>query len=216
MEEQEIKQLWQSYDRKLEKSLALNYKIIRDMLVDKAAAKIGAFQRSQVFGVVGGILWIIFLGFLISQGLNNSYFVISVGLIMLFNIFAVAAYIRHLALLDQINVADSVTQSQQKLAMIQTSLNNVGRILILQTPFYCTFYYSDELVAHGGSLFWLIQLVVVTFFVLISIYLYRSLTLKNIHKKWVRKMMESFGGKALMKAMEFLEEIEEYKMEKAS
>ena len=135
---------------------------------------------------------------------------------MLFNIFAVAAYIRHLALLDQINIADSITQTQQKLSRIQASLNNVGRILILQAPLYCTFYYSDEMVAHAGTLFWLIQFVVVTFFVVVSVYLYRTLTMKNMHRKWVRRIMESFGGKTLMRAMEFVNEIEEYKMEKAN
>ncbi|MGY0035348.1 hypothetical protein [Pedobacter sp. NJ-S-72] len=190
MEEQDIKQLWQSYDRKLEKSLALNYRIIREMQTDKAVAKINLFQRNQVLGVIFGILWIAILGFLVYYGRSNPYFTISIGLIMLFNIFAVAAYIRHLALLDQINIADSITQAQQKLSRIQASLNNVGRILILQAPLYCTFYYSDEMVAHAGTLFWGIQLVVVTFFVVVSVYLYRTLTMKNMHRKWVRRIME--------------------------
>ncbi|KIO75840.1 hypothetical protein TH53_18270 [Pedobacter lusitanus] len=216
MEEQDIKQLWQEYDKKLEKSLALNYKIIREMQTDKATAKISSFQRNQVVVLVLGILWVIFLGFLMYYGRNNLYFFISIGIILLFNVFAVGAYIRHLALLDQINIAESVTQAQQKLSLIQASLNNVGRILILQAPLYCTFYYSDELVAHAGTTFWLIQFVVVTFFIVVSIYLYRTLTMKNIHRKWVRYIMESFGGKSLMKAMEFVREIEEYKMEKAN
>jgi len=71
------------------------------------------------------------------------------------------------------------------------------------------------MVAHAGPLFWLIQLVVVIFFVVVSVYLYRTLTMENMHRKWVRHVMESFGGKTLMKAMEFINEIEEYKMEKA-
>jgi hypothetical protein len=210
MEEATIKQLWHDYDLKLEKNLQLNYKIIREMQTQKAEDRISSFRRNQVFGVIGGIFWILILVFLVVNTLHNIYFVISVGLIALFNVFAVAAYIRHLAILDQVNITDSVTAAQKKLATIQTSLNNVGRILILQAPLYCTFWYNQALVDHGGTTFWLINLSVVAFFVVSSVYLFKTLTYKNIHRKWVRKFIESFGGKKLSTAMEFLNDIEEY------
>jgi hypothetical protein len=213
MEEIDIKQLWQAYDAKLERSLQLNHKIIKEMQTQKAEDKISSFRRNQVFGVVGGILWILLLVFLVFHALNNIYFVISVGLIALFNIFAVATYIWHLEMLSHVNITDSITGAQQKLATIQTSLNNVGRMMILQAPLYCTFWYSQQLVDHAGATFWLINLVIVAFFVVVSIYLFKTLTYKNIHRKWVKAFMESFGGKALSKAMEFLNEIEDYKTE---
>lgn len=210
MEEATIKQLWHEYDLKLEKNLQLNYKIIRELQTQKAEDRISSFRRNQVLGVVGGIIWILILVFLVVNTLHNIYFVISVGLIALFNIFAVATYIRHLAILDQMNIADSVTAAQKKLATIQASLNNVGRILVLQAPLYCTFWYNQDLVDHGGTMFWLINLSIVAVFVAGSIYLFNTLTQKNIHRKWVRGFMESFGGKKLSAAMEFLNDIEEY------
>jgi hypothetical protein len=213
MEELEIKQLWQEYDRKLEKNLQLNYRIISEMQTRKFEDHISSFKRNQVLGVVTGIIWIAFLVFLVVNTLHNMYFVVSIGLIALFNIFAVAAYIRHLWLLGQVNIADSITSAQQKLATIQTSFNNVGRILVLQAPFYCTFWYSQELVDHAGTTFWIINLSIVTVFVIASLYLFKTLTHENIHRKWVRAFMESFGGKKLIRAMEFLKEIEVYKTE---
>jgi len=44
-------------------------------------------------------------------------------------------------------------------------------------------------------------------------YLYNKLTSENIRIKWVRAFTEGFGGKKLRKAMEFMNEIEDYKME---
>ncbi len=211
MEELAIKQLWHDYDAKLEKSLQLNYRIIREMQTQKYEDHIGSFKKNQVAGIIIGILWILFLVFLVVNTLHNIYFVISIGMIALFNIFAVGTYIRHLVLLDQVNIADSITGAQEKLAAIQTSLNNVGRILVLQAPFYCTFWYSQELVDHAGTTFWIINLSVVTLFVIASLYLFKTLTFENIHRKWVRGVIESFGGKKLIKAKEFLEEIEAYK-----
>ena len=210
MEESMIKQLWQDYDLKLEKSLQLNYKLIREMQTMKVQDHISAFRRTQVGGVITGVLWIALLVYLVAHTLQNIYFVISVGLIALLNVFAVAAYIRHLALLEQVNLSGSITDTQKKLATIQSSLNNVGRILLLQTPFYCTFWYTQQLVSGGGAAFWLINVPIVLFFTIVSIYLFRTLTYKNIHRKWVRKFIESFGGKKLIKAMEFLQEVEAY------
>lgn len=210
MEEAAIKQLWHEYDQKLEKNLQLNYKIIRELQTQKAEDRISSFRRNQIFGVVGGIIWILILVFLVVNTLHNIYFVISVGLIALFNVFAVAAYIRHLAILDEMNITDSVTAAQKKLATIQASLNNVGRILVLQAPLYCTFWYNQDLVDHGGTTFWLINLSIVAIFVAGSVYLFKTLTYKNIHRKWVRSFMEGFGGKKLSAAMEFLNDIEEY------
>jgi len=214
MEELDIKQLWHAYDLKLEKSLLLNQKIMNELQAQNAESNISSFRRNQVFGVVFGILWVLFLVFWTIIGHRNIYFSGSMGIIALFNIFAVATYIRHLALLDQVNVADNITIAQQKLATIQASLINSGRIMILQTPFWCTFWYSQQLVDHGGSTFWIINLTVVALFISLSVYLYNKLTYKNIHIRWVKAFIEGFGGKKLIKAMEFMNEIEDYKMEK--
>ena len=213
MEELDIKQLWHAYDLKLEKSLRLNQKIMRELQTQKVEDNISSFRRNQLVGVVAGILWIAVLVFFALHAQGNVYFAGSIGAIAVFNIFAVAAYVRHLALLDGINITDSITGAQQKLATIQASLNNVGRILILQAPLWCTFWYNQNLVDHAGIQFWLINLSIVTAFVIASVYLFQKLTYKNIHIKWVKAFIESFGGKKLIKAMEFLKDIEEYKIE---
>ncbi len=215
MEELDIKQLWSSYEAKLERSLALNLKVIKELQTQKVAHKLRSFRRNQVTGVILGVIWIAFLVFLLINTLHNIYFVISVGFIILFNVFATVAYIRHLVMLAEVNIEDSVTESQRKITEIQSSFTNVGRILVLQAPFYCTFWYNSDLVANAGIGFWLIQLVIVSFFIFISIYLFKKLTYKNRHIKWVKTALESFGGKTLTKAMDFLNEIEEYKTEQS-
>ncbi|MDO3642904.1 hypothetical protein [Mucilaginibacter sp. L3T2-6] len=213
MEEADIKQLWHAYDLKLEQSLQLNQKIICELQAQKAENNIGAFRRQQIAGLVLGILWITVLLFFAFYARANLYFAGSIGLIAVFNIFAVASYIRHLSLLNGVNITGNVTDAQQRLAAIQTSLSNTSRIMILQTPLWCIFWYNQDLVRHAGIQFWVINLSVVTVFVISSIYLYKKLSYKNIHIKWVKAFNENLGGKRLAKAMEFLKEIDEYKRE---
>jgi len=186
---------------------------MRELQTQKAEDNIGAFKRNQIAGLVLGILWIAVLVFFTFHAGGNPYFAGSIGLIAVFNIFAVAAYVRHLALLDSISITDSVTDAQQKLAAIQMSLSYVGRIMILQAPFWCTFWYNQDLVNHAGTQFWVINLSVVAIFIVLSVYLFQKLSYKNIHIKWVKAFNESFGGKKLIKAMEFLKDIEAYKSE---
>jgi len=213
MHEQELKSIWQSYDKKIEKILQINKQQLHAIQTGKAESKIQSFKRNHVIVMVLGIVWVIFLGFLLYHTPDNIYFTVSIGLIMLFNIFAVALYLRHIIILNQINIAESITEAQRKLALVHTSYSQVGRVLLLQTPLYCTFYYSDALIEHGGTLFWSIQAVVVPSLTAFSIYLFSKLSHQNPSDNWVKRSDKFFGSEKLHRAMSFLQEIEDYKKE---
>jgi hypothetical protein len=211
MEDQELKNIWKAYDQKLEKLITVNLKYIEAMQAQKARSKINSILISHIIGIVLGTAWVFCLGFLAYHNLDNLYFSISLGMIMIFTGIAVIAYIEHVMIIHQINISENITETQQKLAMVQTSLNKTGRLLILQLPFYCTFFLSENIVAHGDITFWIIQITVTISFTFLTVWLYRNLTPENMHKKWVRVIVDSFGMKSLRKAMEFLNEIEEFK-----
>lgn len=211
MEDNELKNLWQAYDEKLQKTLDLNQKILDALQTDRVESKLDAFRRSHTIILGAGIVWILFLLFLWVNTLHNLYFTVSVGAIIGFNVYAVVAYARHLSMLSAIRVSDSITETQDRLARLQIDLSDVGRILFLQAPFYCTFWYTDELVANAGPVFWGIQALIVGTFTTLAVFLYKNVNYRNLHKNWVRKFMDSFGGSKLRQATEFLHEIESFK-----
>ncbi len=213
MNESDLKNIWQSYDKKIDKILEINKQQLNAIQTKNAESKIQSFKRSHIIVMLLGIAWVLFLGFLIYNTRGNIYFTVSVGLIMLFNVFAVALYLRHIIILSQIDIAASITETQRKLALVHTSYSQVGRVLLLQTPLYCTFYYSDELVNNGGTLFWTIQAIVVPSLTVFSIYLFRKLSHKNQSDNWVKRSDKFFGSEKLRKAMDSLKELEEYKSE---
>jgi hypothetical protein len=213
MNDIELKNIWQTYDRKLNHLLEVNFQQLKTIKGDKAESKIRSFIHGHMVGVVLGIIWILFLGFLVFHMLDNIYFTLSVSLIILFNIFAVAAYIRHVNILQQINIGESIMETQRKLALVITSDKQVARILILQTPFYCTFYYSDQLVHQAGPLFWTIQLIVVTLLTTLAVYGYIKLSPASKPTASGKFINTLFGTPKLQKASAFLNEIEEFKKE---
>jgi len=213
MEELDLKNAWQSYDKKLDQLLEVNFQQLKELKTLKAKSKISSFKRDHIFVMLAGVAWVCFLGFFLYFIRGNTYFSISVGLIFLFNVFAVALYLRHIIILSQINFTDSITETQRKLVQVYTSYVQVGRVLLLQTPFYCTWWYTEELVQNGGLAFWTIQFVIVALLTGVSVYMFRKLSLKNKSGNWVKRTDKFFGSEKLQNAIAFLEEIKEFKKE---
>lgn len=213
MNELDVKNIWQSYDKKLDYLLEVNFKQLQDIQTMKAKSKITAFKRNHAIVMLIGVAWVWFLGFLLYHTLGNIYFTFSVGLIAIFNVFAVLLYLRHIIILSQINFSESITETQQKLTLVYTSYVQVGRVLLLQTPLYCTWWYTDELVLNGGPVFWAIQIVIVSLLTGFSIYLFWKLSLKNPSGNWAKRTDKYFGTEKLQQAIAFLNEIKEFKKE---
>jgi len=216
MDELELKNAWQSYDRKLDRLLEVNFHQLKDIQAIKAESKINSFKRSHVIVMLLGVAWVWLLGFLVYHTKNNPYFSISAGLIIVFNVFAVALYLRHIIILSSINIAENIIETQRKLVQVYTSYVQVGRVLLLQTPMYCTWWYTEQLVQHGGPVFWAIQAVIVIILTGLAIYLFTKLSLNNKSGKWVKRTDKIFGAKKLQNAIAFLNEIDEFKKEKDS
>lgn len=213
MNESELKMIWQSHDKKIEKLLEINKQQLYALQTEKAESNIRSFVRGHTVVMILGIVWIIFLAFLFYHSLDKFYFSLSIGLLVVFNIFAVIAYFRHIAILNSVSIAESITETQRKIAMVKTSDNLVGRILLLQTPLYCTWWYTEDLVQNGGVLFWIINATVVILLTVVAIFLFIKLSPQNKSNKWKQWTDKYFGSEKLTKATQFLQEIEEFKKE---
>jgi hypothetical protein len=220
MEDIELNNIWQSYDRKIEEarllnlqSWALNLRCFENLQIRKAQSKLHSLYRFKTFAVVLGVVWVLFLGLLVSVNhFRNVFFSVSVTMITLFSIFAIAAYIKHIVLINQLNYSESITDMQKKLAGLQLSTINTTRIVWLQLPFYTTWFWSNQFIIDTGTRFWLIVLPVTLLFCVAAIFLFKNITTKNMHKKWVRAlMMAGPEYKSVIKAREFIGQIEEFK-----
>jgi hypothetical protein len=212
MEDITLKTLWKSQDEKLDRTMKLNLFMLESMQKQKAASKLNGLARLKLFAVILGIVWALFLGVLVyGNQLRNIYFTVSVGMIMLITIAAIAVYIRHIALIKELDYSQSITHTQKKLAKLQAStLNN--RFILLQTPFYTTFFWSTEMIQASVIKFCLIAVPITMLFTILTIWLYKNLTPLKMHKKWVSYLLKKDPEQVpLIQAQKFLNEIEEFK-----
>lgn len=210
----ELKSIWNAYDKKLERSLKLNMRLLEGIQKDKAKSKLNSLVSVKVLGVVIGAIWVLFLGLLVyGNHFKNVYFSTSVAMVMFFSIIAIAAYIRHIVLISQIDYTESITATQTRLAQLQVSTINSTRFVWLQLPFYTTFFWNQDWMNKDMG-FWLIAFPITLLFTAIAIWLYKSIAPENLHKPWVRKfMMVGIEYKYVLSANELLQEIEEFRKE---
>jgi hypothetical protein len=212
MDDNTLINLWKAQDEKLNRTMKLNLYLLESLQKQKAASKLNSLARFKLWAVILGILWTLFLGLLIyGNQLKNIYFTVSLGIIMLFTVLAVAVYIKHIVLIRQLDYSQSITNTQKKLSQLQTSTFNT-RFLLLQAPFYTTWFWSTEMIGKMNIKFWLISVPITLLFTFLAIWLYLNLTQQNMNKKWVRAFINSTPEHtSVFKAIDFLNEIEEFK-----
>ncbi len=218
MNELELKSIWQQYDQKLEdarllnmQSWALNLRCFEELQAGKVKSKLNTITSIKIFAVILGIIWTCLLTFLVYLNrFTNPYFSVSISIIAIITLIAVVVYIKQVIIIKQVNYNAGIVDAQQKLTWLQLSTIRITRILFLQTPFYCTWFWHPKMI-NNNIYFWLIAVPIALFFAWLSVWLYRNIDIKNVEKKWFKILFSSAEWVNISKAKAFLSEIEEYK-----
>lgn len=217
MENTELITIWKQQDSKIEKTLAINEFLLKEVINSKAKTSIKSLIKLKTIGIVAAILYLLFLSYLLVLALSYyssalNYFIVSVSVIVLFNIKAFADYIKHLVWINNINYNGTILEIQQQLSKLQLSIIKHSKTMCLQFPFYTTFYLSDKWFPYDVGIGYIIFQVLLTgSFTYLSYWLYKNHKFENLKKKWFRNLIAGSGGKSVMKAMEFYNEMEDFK-----
>ena len=217
MEDKDFIQLWKAQDAKLEQSLALNLRVLRELQNLKAKSAMASLSRVMVAGIVAGILWLALLGFALAIAIwqfspNGIYFVVSMGAIFLINLKGVADYIRQLTWAQAIDYEGSIAAIQGQLSRLRLSVIRNIRFMVLQFPFWTTFYLSPAWFPQTVPAGYLIlQIAVTAAFVWLAWFLYQKLDIRNADKAWYVKLLAGTGGKSVLEAIGYYRELEAFK-----
>lgn len=216
MEETNFVLLWKEQYEKIDQSLAINKQLLKEIISQKAESALQSLIRFKARGIILAVIYLILLGFMLFYAISHyssaaNYFIISVVVIFLINVKALSDYIKHLVWTNNIGYNGSITEIQQKLTKLQLSILQHSRIMVLQFPFWTTFYLSDNWFPHSiGWLYIGFQFLLTASFTFLAYWLYKNQTLANANKKWVKIFIEGSGGKSVMKAIEFYKELEKF------
>jgi hypothetical protein len=216
MNENELKLLWQSDNKKTEDRHAVNRKNIEDITKLKVLGFLSSTKPIKIFTLIAGILWVAIVGFVIvrlfiyAYDKVSLYFLYSASIQVLLTAVAVAVYIYQLNLIYRINFSEPVLAIQGKLTKLKLSTLTVTRILFLQLPVWTTFYWSENMFKNGNMLLWTIQAIITLSFIYMAGWLFLNIKYKNRNKKWFQLIFRGKEWQPIIQSMDLLNQIEKY------
>lgn len=222
MNELELKKLWQATNDKLDASMVINKKNTEDITRVKVHGILGSMKPIKIFTLLVGILWVgIGVIALSSIYLNsfseaNKFFLFSASIQVGLTSIALFVYLYQLITIYQVDITDPIIRTQDKLSSLKISTLWVTRILFLQLPVWTTFWWNETMLTDWGILQWVVTLFFTILFTLIAIWLFLNIKYEKRNKKWFQLIFSGKEWTPLMKSMELLEQVEEYKEQNAS
>ena len=217
MNELELKKLWQTTNEKLEESFVINRKNTEDITRIKVHNFLGSMKPIKIFTLLLGISWVSIGVTVLSRiYLNafseaNKFFLFSATVQVLLTAIALLIYVYQLTKIYQVEISDPILQTQKKLAQLKISTLWTARILFLQLPVWTTFWWNETMLTDWNLLQWAMTVIVTILFTYVAIWLFFNIKYENRNKKWFKLIFNGKEWTPLMKSMDLLEQIDEYK-----
>jgi hypothetical protein len=215
MEDTAIINLWKAYDKKLEENLLLNKKNAEAITRLKVQSFLSSMKPLKIFTIITGIIWVIFVDAVIfaAYQAGNIFLLFSALIQVILTKLAIGIYIYQLVMIHEADITDSVVVTQEKIAKLKSSTLWAARLLFLQLPVWNTFYWTTDMWANADILMYVIQISLTAVFTYSAIWLFINIRYENRIKRWFRSVFKGKEWTPLIKSLEMLEQIEEYKEE---
>ncbi|MEI9908239.1 MAG: hypothetical protein WDO71_00330 [Bacteroidota bacterium] len=143
---------------------------------------------------------------------------------MTFYILAIVMCLKQTIIIKRMDYSNDIVTIQSSLVMLQTHIVNNMRVAVLCIPTFMAYpivvskaitdfdftslAYFD-ITSHYQGNWWTITATIIL--IPLCIWFYRQVSYKNIHKKWVKHIIQKTSGTRIRKAIEFIKELESLK-----
>ncbi|RAJ81947.1 hypothetical protein CLV59_104172 [Chitinophaga dinghuensis] len=215
MENTEILDLWKNYSQQLEANLQLNKQLTRDITGLKVQSLLASMKPGKVLAVVIGILWCLGVDYLLIHLWSHAslFFLVSALLQSAITSIAIGIYLYQLVLIQQVNMDDPILATQERLARLLSSTLWVARLSWLQLPLWTTFFLSRQLFVENGLPAIIFQILATGLFTGLAIWLFVNIRIDHRDQKWFKLLFRGKEWTPMIKAMDMIDKIEDYKSE---
>ena len=138
MELQDLKDRWNDYDRKLEASLRMNTRVLRELGLGRVDSSLRRLTRVIVFELLMGVLTAVLLGGFIASHLGEMRFLAPAVALDLFAIYFIGWSIRQWVALAGLDYGESVVEIQRKLELLRIDRIRMTKWVFLLSPLLWT------------------------------------------------------------------------------
>lgn len=228
MELNEIKSLWEIYDKKLDASLKLNQHFIDLIESEKVKSSLAPlFWRRIAEGIVQ-LACMVFLVVFLTRHFSEVAYSVSALTLIAFYMVAFVNSIRQLVIIKRMDYSNDILTIQSSLAMLQAHNLGYARMVVLFIPACLSFptvvlkaindlhigaFANKDMMTLSGGHWWTAQVVTTFALIPLGLWFYNQISYRNFHKDWVRTFIQRSSGKRVRKAAEFMKELYSLKFE---
>lgn len=220
MELEALKQSWQTMDQKLEQQISLNQDLFRQLKLRESRNRLLPLILYRGIELILFLVFSNLIGRYVFEHVNQPQFYIPAAIILLFAISGIVGAIGQLYYISQVNFAEPVTVIQKKLMAITTHRIGLLKLTLTAVPFYLCYaivgfewLLGIDIFQYGNPTWWTMQGTLSVLLIPLVIWAIRKINYQNIHRRWVRHLLETDGAKPVREAMKRLEEIRKFEQE---
>jgi hypothetical protein len=226
MELDELITMWQANEEKINKAVQLNVKTLELVLAQKVKSALTSLLLQRIvelsFHSIAIILLLVFLVYNIGQ---LPYALSAIALVVFYGFLFMNCY-RQIQIIRSIDNNKNIVSMQQSLMSIQTHLLNFIRLTVLCIPTFLsypvvvskaftdlniTIFGDFDLVKRTNGSWWYAELVAYLILIPLGVWFYRQVSIKNIQKPWVARVIRRSSSARVTKAIEYLNELDNLK-----
>lgn len=167
--------------------------------------------------VVSFSILAVILGSHIADNWAVTHLAVSGIILHVFTLIALVGSIGQLVLLQQIDYSKPIVEIRKKIELINSHALLFLKLVFLSAPVWwaypltaLSYLFNFDIYPHLDPDFVLNYIVVNALMIFPLVWFLSKLSYKNLHVKWVRKTIGFFTGTKTKKALEFLNELEEF------
>jgi hypothetical protein len=216
MELEEMKIVWNKFDKKLDTLLLLNEQNARAITLQKVKSSLRQYFIVRSLEVAFGLFAINFLADVALGAISVPSVFASALILCAFTILSVAGCVNQITQAIQIDYAAPIPTLQKNLVRIESQTLVFTRFLMLFLPLYPVYliigawYLTGvDIVSTGNSAWWFAQIIFAIACMPLIVWLWRKISYQNIDTPWVKTIIRGIGGTSLTRAMTLVRDIEE-------
>ena len=215
MNDTDLKYLWQTGNEQIAISQKSDKTSLDKLTKRNVSHFLSSMKPIKIFTLLAGLLWVLGIGYVLIKLTINAYdqvslyFLYSAYFQVMLTAMAVILYIIQLSTLYSIDFNKPVVILQKTLINLKASTLNVTKILILQLPFWTTFYWNESMFKNGTLPLFILQGAVTISFTCLAIWLFFNLKYENADKWWFKLLLQGKEWEPLITSIGILNDMEE-------
>ena len=215
MNDTDLKYLWQTSNEQIASSQKSDKTSLDKLTKRNVSHFLSSMKPIKIFTLLAGLLWVLGMGYVLLKLTINAYdqvslyFLYSAYFQVMLTAMAVILYIIQLSTLYSIDFNKPVVILQKTLINLKASTLNVIKILILQLPFWTTFYWNESMFKNGTLPLFILQGAVTISFTCLAIWLFFNLKFENADKWWFKLLLQGKEWEPLITSIDILNDMEE-------